>query len=237
MTTLLLRTHGLQSWGTRSHWNLRDTERTPTKSGVLGMIARCLGLDRSAPVDRLMALRMGCRADRPGLPVTDFQTAQDVETAESTPTKRRTKNVISWRDALADASFLVGLEGEVELLVDIETALRQPVWAPYLGRKNHPPALPLFLPGGGLREIDLVQALSTEPLYVWRPDTSGPRLVRAEIEVPGPEDGATQRNDALAPGATWATRHYQPRWVRTEQWRLEGEGTASLGLNLRTAAA
>jgi CRISPR system Cascade subunit CasD len=237
MPTLLLRTHGLQSWGTRARWNLRDTERGPTKSGVLGMVARCLGLDRSEPVDRLMKLQMGYRADRPGVPVTDFQTARDVETAESTEVKAKTKNIISWRDALADASFLIGLAGEDELLAEIEAALRRPVWAPFLGRKNHPPALPLFVPGGGVRDGTVGDALRAEPLFVWRPDTGGPRLVRAELEAAGPGPGVVQRNDGLAPGTTWETRRYQPRWVLTDHWLLDGQVVPALGLASKSEAA
>ena len=40
MATLLLRLAApLQAWGSSSKFNIRTTEREPTKSGVIGMIA------------------------------------------------------------------------------------------------------------------------------------------------------------------------------------------------------
>src|SRR5437016_606458 len=76
MATLLLRLAGpMQSWGTRSRFDDRDTERFPSKSGVIGLLCAALGRPRAASVDDLAALRMGVRADRPGVLSTDFHTA------------------------------------------------------------------------------------------------------------------------------------------------------------------
>ncbi len=33
----------LQSWGERARWTIRDTGTEPTKSGVVGLLAACLG--------------------------------------------------------------------------------------------------------------------------------------------------------------------------------------------------
>ena len=45
---LLIRLEGpLQSWGERSKWDYRDTADFPTKSGVIGMIACAMGLERT----------------------------------------------------------------------------------------------------------------------------------------------------------------------------------------------
>ena len=44
MSTLVLRLAApMQSWGSDSKYNIRKTNREPTKSGVLGMIAAALG--------------------------------------------------------------------------------------------------------------------------------------------------------------------------------------------------
>ena len=60
MPTLLLRLVGpMQSWGTTSRFDERDTQLEPSKSGVLGLICAALGRDRSEPVEDLAALRMG----------------------------------------------------------------------------------------------------------------------------------------------------------------------------------
>ncbi|MFJ9692203.1 type I-E CRISPR-associated protein Cas5/CasD [Kitasatospora sp. NPDC101183] len=63
----------LQSWGTNSHFERRDTRLRPTKAGCVGLVAAALGLDRADDIGHLAALRFGVRADRPGTPVHDYQ--------------------------------------------------------------------------------------------------------------------------------------------------------------------
>ncbi|AHH16502.1 CRISPR-associated protein [Nocardia nova SH22a] len=62
----------LQSWGSLSRFAHRSTDLHPTKSGVIGMLAAALGLDRADPLDTLTELRFGVRADCPGVPVRDY---------------------------------------------------------------------------------------------------------------------------------------------------------------------
>ncbi|MDT0453660.1 type I-E CRISPR-associated protein Cas5/CasD [Streptomyces hesseae] len=63
----------LQSWGRGSHFDRRNTQLHPTKSGCIGLIAAALGLDHTDEIGHLAALRFGVRADRPGAPVHDYQ--------------------------------------------------------------------------------------------------------------------------------------------------------------------
>ena len=74
---LVLRLDGvLQSWGEHSKWNYRDSAAMPTKSGIVGLLGCALGLSRDD--ERLTELRsslqMAVRADRPGIPMVDYQT-------------------------------------------------------------------------------------------------------------------------------------------------------------------
>lgn len=125
IATLLLRLVGpQQSWGTRSRFDMRDSELAPTKSGVVGLVAAALGLPRGADIRAIAALRMGVRTDRPGIRLVDYHTALDVVTSDGKPSKDA---VVSQRAYLADAAFLVGLEGrERELLEAIQAALLSP---------------------------------------------------------------------------------------------------------------
>lgn len=158
--TLLIPLVGpMQAWGSRSRFSDRDTHREPTKSGVLGLVCAALGRGRSEPLDDLSALRFGVRADQPGHPQRDYQTAQETPAASAT---------LSTRHYLADARFLVGLEGaDLALLQAIEEALKNPVWTLALGRKSYPLALPPYLPddwGGSLKEnVRLKDALLSVP--------------------------------------------------------------------------
>ena len=64
MATLLLRLAApMQSWGDESKYDIRQTGKTPSKSGVIGMLAAALGLRRdSEEIPALSAaLRMGAR--------------------------------------------------------------------------------------------------------------------------------------------------------------------------------
>ena len=62
MNVLLIRLKGpMQSWGSRSRFNLRSTEPYPTKSGVIGMIAAALGMARTEPLDRFTHTATTCR--------------------------------------------------------------------------------------------------------------------------------------------------------------------------------
>ncbi len=175
MSTLLLRLAGpMQSWGTQSRFRDRDTGREPSKSGVIGLLCAALGRPREAPLDDLVALRMGVRADHPGVMQRDFQTAggshlkgerYGVAHTDGSPSKYA---VISSRAYLADASFLVGLEGatpdQVALLWQLDAALAAPVWPLCLGRKSYPLGRPVRLPdappyGPGLLPNPLEAAL------------------------------------------------------------------------------
>lgn len=110
MPTLLLRLQGpLQSWGTTSRFDERDTQLEPSKSGVLGLVCAALGRDRCEPVDDLAALIMGVRVDREGVVLRDYQTATGILNAAGKVDMNRT--VVSPRYYLSDAAFLVGFEG------------------------------------------------------------------------------------------------------------------------------
>ena len=68
MATLLLRLAApLQSWGSDSKFETRKTDREPTKSGVVGLLAAALGLrrDDTEGLARLNGLRFAVRADQP----------------------------------------------------------------------------------------------------------------------------------------------------------------------------
>lgn len=139
--TLLLRLVGpQQSWGTNARFDHRDSERAPTKSGVVGLIAAALGYPRDREVTGLAALRMGVRVDRPGIRMRDYHTALDVVDSGGRPAD----TVVSERFYLADAAFAVGLEGQsIELLQEIQGALLNPHWPLALGRRAFAPSLPI----------------------------------------------------------------------------------------------
>lgn len=163
MPTLLLRLQGpMQSWGISSHFTNRDTGREPSKSGVIGLVCAAMGRPRDSDLSDLSALKMGVRVDKEGVLSKDFQIAQDIFQASGKGTK---DSEISDRYYLADAAFLVGLQGPEELIDEIQTALLNPCWPLYLGRKAFPPGKPVYL-ADGLKDEPLEIALAGYPSLV-----------------------------------------------------------------------
>ena len=160
MYTLLLRLGApLQSWGSSSLFDTRETDYAPTKSGVVGMLAAALGRKRDESLDDLNAYKFGVRIDRQGERVTDYQITNMGEKLNSN---------LSYRTYLCDAIFLVGLESDDRnKLEELEYALRNPVYALFLGRRSCPPGMPLVL---GIRNLGLYEALLREEWLVprWR---------------------------------------------------------------------
>lgn len=210
MPTLLMRLAApFQAWGTTSRFDERDSQLEPSKSGVLGLICCALGRDRSEPVADLAELRMGVRVDREGTLMRDYQTATGVRTAAGEEKKNRT--VVSPRYFLADAVFLVGLEGSAgELLSRVQAALQAPAWPLYLGRKCFPPGEPVFLPDG-LRNESLRTALCDYPWLTYPVDASSPPRLRFVFEHES--HGAMRLDQPVGP---FSQRRFGPRYVVSE---------------------
>lgn len=211
MPTLLLRLQGpMQSWGTTSRFDERDTQLEPSKSGVVGLLCAALGRERAEPVHDLAALRMGVRVDREGVPMRDFQTAKGLLLATGKVDPGRT--VVSPRHYLSDAAFLVGLQGgDDALLLRLQAALRRPVWPLALGRKSFAPGSPVPLldpPFAGLHPGTLEQALREQPRIAPPRREHAGRPLRTAIEHPSL---GAQRHDQ--PAGPFALRRFGPRLV------------------------
>jgi CRISPR system Cascade subunit CasD len=169
MPTLLLRLVGpMQSWGTTSRFDQRDTGKEPSKSGVIGIIAAAMGIERENWIDLepLTRLSIGIRHDRPGVPKRDYQTAGCATTdtiIQANGKLAKGGGIVSQRDYLADASFLVGVECEDRFLLErIYAALKNPVWALALGRKSYVPSEPIWIENS-IQDAPLLDVLEQWP--------------------------------------------------------------------------
>lgn len=184
MSVLLIRLAGpMQAWGTQSRFSHRDTGLEPSKSGVIGIVGAALGVARhdQSSIARLAALRMAVRIDCPGSMDCDYHTAMDVRKADgSKPPEGQA--VLSDRYFLADAEFLVGLEGEQSFLKEIDAALREPIWPIFLGRKSFVPSKPLFVEDG-IREGELLEVMESFPIEASERKTSEADAIRLVYDV------------------------------------------------------
>ena len=163
MDTLLIQLVApMQSWGVQSLHGDRDSGLEPSKSGVIGLICAAMGMDRTYDLSELAALRMGVRVDREGTLKKDFQKAEPLDAAGNIVGKV----TIGYRHYLSDAAFLVGLEGDFQVITAVQTALQQPVYPQFLGRKAFPPAAPVWLSDGLRAGMNLESALQDYPPIV-----------------------------------------------------------------------
>ncbi len=173
--TLFLRFEGpLQAWGNHeSKFVVRRTAEAPTKSGVIGLLCAALGIPRSAAAEtwlpKLSALKMGVRIDSPGVRWWDYHTVgarigmRKADGGFKKPESGK-ETLLTRREYLCDASFLVALQGDATLVTELGTAITNPKWTLYLGRKCCPPSRPLLEhPAGDFP--DLLSALQSVP---WR---------------------------------------------------------------------
>lgn len=218
MNTLFLRLEGpLQSWGVRSRWGERDTMDEPTKSGVIGLLGCASGMRRNDDRLRVLSneLRMGVRVDRPGIRLDDYHTTGGAKADDGEPEgmlksdgKRKRETDVSTRGYLADASFLVALQGPEATIARLSEVLLAPVWPFFLGRKSCPPAVPVFTHDDVGHYEDLESALKS-----WPPGSDAVLPLRLLIEV-RPGEGTRQNDNVGHPGR----RVFRPRFVAEQFW-------------------
>lgn len=244
MSTLLLRLTGpMQSWGTKSRFDIRDTEQAPSKSGVIGLLCAALGQPRDESRQDLpeiaelgKRLRMGVRVNREGIVSSDYHTAgggsvpgvkkYGVAKASGAPPD----TVESHRYFLADADFLVGLErNDYALLERLHAALANPVWPLFLGRKSFVPGRPVYLVDG-LKHASLEEALQQYP-WQWRRrpgEPQPPEKIRLVLET-GYAEGEEVHHDQPVCFETTsrkhAIRHVTTKWLETRDLNKIEEAT------------
>ncbi|HUX41796.1 MAG TPA: type I-E CRISPR-associated protein Cas5/CasD [Rectinemataceae bacterium] len=220
MPTLLLQLVGpMQSWGVTSRFDQRDTANEPSKSGVIGLLAAAMGIDRDnwKDLEPFTNLAMGIRHDRPGVLKRDYQTAgcaarDSIIKADGTQAKGG--GVVSQRHYLADAAFLVGLEHDSRALLEkAHAALRNPFWPLALGRKSYLPSESIWIEEG-VRESPLKESLAEWPwigtLRRWEREPPARLLVSFESD----DGSGTLRMDQ--PLSNFTERRFGARFVRSE---------------------
>jgi CRISPR system Cascade subunit CasD len=154
---LILKLDGvMQGWGGHTYEDWRPTELFPTRSGLLGLLGACLGIDRQ-DIERLNALassvqftiRAENRKDPDGkfldsLRLCDYHTIEHARKVDGKPNENP---VQSYRWYLFDAPFTVAVEeisdAPVALNV-IAEKIRKPIFTPFLGRRSCPLSRPLL---------------------------------------------------------------------------------------------
>ncbi|MFS8361642.1 type I-E CRISPR-associated protein Cas5/CasD, partial [Streptomyces sp. CWNU-52H] len=202
MNGILLRLAApLMSFGEHAAFAYRDTLAFPTRSALIGLFAAAEGRSREEALtpDPATAaipytdLELTVRVDRPGTRHTDYHTAgggrphkQGLRTSSGGYRAQKSSTYISRRVYLADAVFTLAVRAPDPLLERLVTALEQPAFAPYLGRRSCIPDEPLLL--GGIRPDPVDQLLRHVPLSLPAPPPTAATTVEVDVIWEHPPD-------------------------------------------------
>lgn len=152
----------LQSWGVESKFSRKETLSFPTKSGILGIILASMGLkghqtDLLAKLNNLdMQVKAYCPHAIHYSTNTDFHMvgsgydASDGFQSQFIPKRADGKSAVgsgaklTYRTYLQDIAFAVFLEISDSLVSEVTTALCEPIYDSYLGRKSCAPSEFIF---------------------------------------------------------------------------------------------
>lgn len=207
---LILKLDGvLQAWGAHSYEDYRPSHNFPTRSGLVGLLGACLGVERadSSGIEALnQSFRYAVRVETHrdvlgrktpsalrGLKITDFHTVLDARTVQGAPRKMP---VVSRREYWCDVTFTVALLATVAGTVPLQAvaaATRNPRFTPALGRRNCALSRPLCDPEPGCwREAENLRAALASPsatrgvVYSEEEDSEALNIVRVrDVPIPG----------------------------------------------------
>ncbi len=145
---LILKLHGvMQAWGEHTFEDYRPCHPFPTRSGVIGLIGACLGVDRrahDAMTDLGASFSFAVRSDARPAKIVDFHTVMGARKVDGKPNPNP---VVSIREYLCDARFTLALRFAENAPVPLDVvreAVENPVYTPFLGRRSCPLTRPMF---------------------------------------------------------------------------------------------
>lgn len=195
---LILKLQGpMQAWGEHSFEGTRPSGNFPSLSALLGLLGACLGIRRNE-CGRLQQLAdsvhfavckdlrqiktdWGAVESLSVVKMTDYHTVKDARRSYSGLKSHET--IQTWREYLLDAEYTVAVWVNKEAaisLAELETAVKKPIFTPYLGRRSCPLAQPLFY-----RKIS-----AENPLHALRECATTGGAVFSDVKI----DGETDRN-------------------------------------------
>jgi CRISPR system Cascade subunit CasD len=231
---LILRLIGpMQGWSGHSYEGQRPLVEYPTRSGVLGLLAACLGIarnDAKGLAALSQSLRYAVRSDARAYPphaLVDYHTVQNAR--ESYQGLKSHDTIQTWRGYLCDAAFTVALWLQTDThwsLEQIAQATRTPRYTPFLGRRSCPITRPLF--------DRLVEAANTLAAFA----QIEPAPCPDETQKPGttsPVLVSTVYSEEKFEGSPGNFRHQYSKEVRDEPFGLQARQFARRWVHVYTS--
>jgi CRISPR system Cascade subunit CasD len=183
---------GMQAWGTHTYEDYRPTNLFPTRSGLVGLLGACLGIERQDIKSRqclneglLLAVRADEQQWRPQI-ITDYHTVLEARKVNGKP---RDNAILSSREYICDAQYTiaVGLRNCEIKLGELTKAVRNPFYTPVLGRKSCPLYRPLYeteVEAGSLGEALSLVTPSRGVIYSDEPMDGASILMIRDLPLP-----------------------------------------------------
>ncbi len=145
----------MQSWGYMSRFDRRTTLSHPTRSGIIGMLCAAMGRDRSDVqiLEQFQETGLDVYTYQMERRLVDFHTVGGgfdksnyrekfciVPKADGKPGS----TVVTQREYLLGSRFGAVLSGHSEFIERAGSALKNPKWGIWLGRKSCIPATPIW---------------------------------------------------------------------------------------------
>ncbi len=190
---LVLKLEGpMQAWGGHTFEDRRPSEIFPTRSGLLGLLAACLGYRRTEQ-DKLQALAssilFAVRIDSKPIKMIDYHTVKDAR--KEYQGLKSNETIQTWREYLQEAKYTVVIWLTDQPLLSLEaliTAINKPVFTPFLGRRSCPLVRPLFhdrvSAKNELAALNLVKPLGGI-IYSESLDEGKPKLLVRDVPIHG----------------------------------------------------
>lgn len=217
----------LQSWGSVNMPDMnrasgRRTYNHPTLSGILGIVRSALGEKRDE--DSILnpeEFRLITRRDREGKLSRDYNVAQ-----RSHHGFRAGANKEIPKFFLEDTTFTVMLgHTDAQLINRIASAMENPTWAPFLGRRAHVPHLPILL--GKITINDPIRYLTEElPLLEGKTYKAVKKIVITDTTISDP-DGQLQTTQDFPLSFNPKDKQYSLRTSQILTYEIESKGNYS----------
>ncbi len=220
MKTILLKLKGpMQSWGTSSHFETRNTDYYPSKSALIGIIAASFGYrrDQEQKIKELNELDFALRIDQPGMLLRDYHIAKKYK-----KTGEFERTYVTNRYYMEDAVFVVAISHANDRRVEeIYEALQHPYFSPFMGRRSCPVPLDFIIKMTEEDAVTALEKLEWQAAEWYKKKYSDYRLEIYADKALIPQGIATMRKDYVI-SFSQKERKFGPRFEVRKSINLSG---------------
>lgn len=143
-STLILKTEGMSAYGLQTFDVHRRVSHFPTRSAIMGMLGAAKGISRSqhkALFELSEQLHIAVQVNKSGEKIVDYHTVQHFRSPFG---KIQSGIKPTYREYWCDSEYTFAVSAEQSVILNLEQAVKSPVFTLFQGRKSCPLTRPLF---------------------------------------------------------------------------------------------